>query len=106
MIDLFFWTYTLLAPLQEFLMRGVLQSSVERILSGRHRTAWAVVTTAVLFGACHTTYSVPFALITVGAGLVWGWLYTRHRNLAGITLSHIIVGQAFILTGFWDRLAF
>jgi membrane protease YdiL (CAAX protease family) len=25
-------------------------------------------------------------------GLFWGWLYSRHRTLIGVTISHILIG--------------
>lgn len=105
-IDLFFWTYLLVAPLQEFIMRGVLQSSIERILTGKYKIFWTVLTTSFLFGALHSIYSFQFGIVSLCAGILWGWLFIRHRNLVGVSISHVIIGHTFILLEFWEFLAF
>jgi len=103
---LFFYTFIFSAPLQEFLARGVLQSSAERILMGKYKVVWSVVSISLIFGAIHTVFSLPFALLTFFVSLLWGWLYTRHHTLIGVSISHLFMGLAFILSGFWEILAF
>jgi len=98
--NIFFWTYFIAAPAQEFIARGVFQGSVERTMSGRFRSIWAIVTTSVLFGVFHTFYSVPLALISILASLIWGWLYARHGTLIGVSISHFLIGNALVLLEF------
>jgi len=104
-IDTIFWVYLLVAPFQEFVARGVLQSSISRLLYGRHATLWAIVTTSVLFGVTHTFYSLPLALTTTAASLFWGWLYSRQGTLVGTSISHFLMGNALVLLDFWPYLA-
>jgi membrane protease YdiL (CAAX protease family) len=99
-----FWAYFISAPIQEFIMRGVLQSSAERILMGRGRKFWAVLAISLIFGSLHTFYSFPFAVMTFAAGLLWGWMYMRHRTLVGVSLCHLLLGQAVFLLGFLELL--
>jgi len=101
---LFLYLYVVNAPVQEFLARGVLQSSIGRILMGKQRMFWAVVSTSLIFGMLHTVYSLPVALITLLASLLWGWLYVRHQTIAGVSVCHLLVGLAAILLGYWDLL--
>ncbi len=103
---LFLYTYIISAPLQEFLIRGVIQSSTELILLGKGKVFWSVVAVSLIFGAIHTVYSLPFALMTFSISLLWGWLYARHHNLIGVVICHLLMGLAFILLGFWEIIAF
>ncbi len=104
--DMFFFLYLVFAPVQEFLTRGVFQSAIERILTGPHATRMAIITTSLLFSAVHTTFSLPFALVSLFASLYWGHLFARYRTLAGPALSHVMLGVLFMLFGFWEPLAF
>ncbi len=103
---LFFYTFILSAPLQEFLIRGVLQSSAGWILMGRRKVFWSVVSVSLIFGATHTVFSLSFALLTFLVSLLWGWLFARHRTLIGVSICHLLMGVAFILLGFWEVIAF
>jgi len=98
----FFWVYFVSAPVQEFILRGVLQSSAERIILVRHRKFWAIVSISLVFGALHTFYSIFFAMVAFGGGLLWGWLFSRHMTLIGPSLSHLLLGFALFLLGFSD----
>ena len=103
-LDAFFWIYLVIAPAQEFLGRGVLQGSIQRLLVGRWATLWSVVLASLLFGVTHTHYSFALSCLSLLGGLLWGWLYVRHENVIGISLSHIIVGEFLMMIGFWQFL--
>jgi membrane protease YdiL (CAAX protease family) len=103
---LFLYLFFISAPLQEFLIRGVLQSSAERIIMGRQKVFWSIVSISMIFSALHTIYSLPFALLTFFVSLLWGWLYARHHTLIGVSICHLLLGLAFILLGFWEIIAF
>ncbi len=105
-VNLFFGLYLVFAPVQEFLIRGVFQSSIERILVGPHATRLAIVTSSLLFAALHATFTLPFALVSLIASLFWGVMYARHRTLIGVALSHVLLGSMFSLLDFWEPLAF
>lgn len=103
---LFTYTFMISAPLQEFLVRGVLQGSSERILTVKNKSFWAVLGVSLVFSALHTIFSLPFALITFVVSVGLGWLYTRHRNIIGVSICHLLLGLAFIFLGFWEIIAF
>lgn len=104
-IGLSYFTYLFIAPVQEFVSRGVLQGSLERSLVGsKNRLFLSIIIASCVFGSFHLFYSVGMALVTLASGLLWGWLYTRQRNLIGISLSHFIVGNYIGLVGLWDLL--
>lgn len=106
LVGVSYFTYALIAPIQEFIRSGVLQSSLERNLaSQKHHTFGAVVISSCVFGSFHIFYSVGMALLTVFSGFLWGYLYSRHRNIVGISLSHFLIGNYIALLGFWKILA-
>jgi CRP-like cAMP-binding protein len=91
--------YVGFAPLQEFVTRGALQSSLQRFLIGRYVVPRAIVITTILFSASHLHVSTSYALIVALPSIFWGTLYARQGTLVGVSLSHILVGlwAAFIL---------
>ena len=96
-----FYSYLLVAPIQEFITRGVLQSTVERIMPGKYNWLWAIIVSSCLFGAFHIFYSFNLAVLTIGSGFLWGFMYARHRNIIGISISHFAIGNYLVLTHFW-----
>lgn len=106
MNTLFTYTFIIHAPFQEFIARGVLQSSAKRIMMGKRRVAWSIISVSLIFSALHAVYSLPFALITLASSLLWGVLYERNSNLIGVSICHILMGLAFIFFGFWEIIAF
>ncbi len=85
--------------LQELVARGLMQSSFQRFL-GDTRGFRSVVLASVLFGAFHIHFGLLAVVTTVFSGLLFGALYLRHRNLAGVTLLHFFAGGA----AFWSGL--
>ncbi len=92
--------YAATAVVQELIVRGALQSSLEAFLTGPGRRTRAIVVCALLFSISHLHISYLFALVAIVPGLFWGWLYSRRPNLLGVSLSHIVVGgYAFFVLG-------
>lgn len=93
--------YTLFVPIQEFIARGCMQTAFEEFLLGKHRKTLAILVANLTFAMTHVHLSPLFGLLVFVPGLVWGWLYSRHRSLIGISVSHIVVGiVAFSIVGF------
>ncbi len=90
--------YVIFAPLQEFIIRGGLQGSLFWFLSGSEQSRnWtAIILSNLIFITFHAHVSLAFALATFVPGLVWGWLYSRHKTLIGVSISHIILGLLVI----------
>jgi membrane protease YdiL (CAAX protease family) len=92
--------YLVSAFFQEFIIRGVFQSSLERFLVGKYRVYLAIIISNVMFMGYHQPLSWVFPLLVVIPGLFWGWLYFRHRTLIGVCISHLILGVwAFFIVG-------
>lgn len=84
--------YIFLAPLQEFIIRGALQSSFQEFLTGRDKYFWSIFLSNLIFSVNHFHVSMELGLSVFFPGLLWGWLYSRHRTLIGVSISHIIIG--------------
>jgi CRP-like cAMP-binding protein len=88
--------YALVVPIQELCARGILQSTLERLLQGeKRRVSYSIVLANGWFAAMHCHLSPYFgfmALLLFVPGLLWGWLYARHRSLLGIWISHVLIG--------------
>ncbi|MCX4242992.1 cyclic nucleotide-binding domain-containing protein [Paraliomyxa miuraensis] len=92
--------YVIECPLQEFVARGVLQSTLERLLTVRYRTAVAIALSSVIFGTMHLFAEPMDALAVTVPGIGFGWLFSRHGTLVGVTIAHIIIGvTTFFLIG-------
>jgi CRP-like cAMP-binding protein len=93
--------YILFAPFQEFIVRGAMQGSLEGFLTGRRRRMKAILVANLMYAMLHLYMSVIFSLMVFLPGLLWGWLYARHRTLVGVTASHALCGLfAFFVVGF------
>jgi len=99
--DYTYITYLVIAPLQEFITRGVVQSSLQRLLVGRSKVLLAIVITSFLFGSLHVFSSIYLAIAATVTGWLWGWMYYRHKNLVGVSISHFLIGNYTGLLGFW-----
>jgi CRP-like cAMP-binding protein len=86
--------YILATPLQELVVRGSLQSCLEKFLDGSPvKVMWiSILTSNLIFAMAHSHLRLSFALAAFIPGLLWGWLYSRHKTLVAPVVSHIIVG--------------
>jgi CRP-like cAMP-binding protein len=88
-----FILYALHCPIQEFVARGVLQSSLARFFTGKNITLRAVLVSNALFSATHIhVMGGLLGVIVFVPGLFWGWLYSRQETLVGISISHLLIG--------------
>jgi len=97
-------TYLVVAPLQEFICRGAVQGTLEKILDIRYRGFFAILVTTFLFGAVHMMSSLNLAVASFITGWLWGWMYHRQKNLIGVSLSHFLIGNISGLMGYWTLL--
>jgi len=84
--------YLIFVPLQELIVRGALQSSFQELLISPHKTLMSILLSNLLFSVTHFHISIVVGLSVFLPGLFWGWLYSRHRTLVGVSISHQIFG--------------
>lgn len=84
--------YVVFAPFQELIYRGGVQGPLSHFLTGRWRDPLAILGANIIFSAAHLYVSTGLAVMAFVAGLFWGWLYARQRGLAGVSVSHVLLG--------------
>ncbi len=84
--------YTALVPVQEFIARGCLQSSLRNFFTAPNRAFLAVITSNLLFGLFHGLRSFSLAFCAFGLGVIWGLIYERQQTIVGPSVSHMLVG--------------
>jgi CRP/FNR family cyclic AMP-dependent transcriptional regulator len=92
--------YLLFAPVVEFIARGCLQGSLERFLVTRYARIQAIIIASLLFSSLYSYLSPITPVIMLVLGCFWGWLYSRHKTIVGVSISHILIGLWMSLTGF------
>jgi len=101
-LDCAFFTYIVVAPLQEFVARGTVQGTLERLFVGRYSRLMAILVTSFLFGSLHVHSSINLALAALLSSCLWGWMYSRQKSLVGVSLSHFLIGNTAALMGYWN----
>lgn len=92
-----FILYGLHSPIQEFIARGVLQGSLQHFYTGKNVALRAVIVSNALFSATHVhIMNGMLAILVFIPGLFWGWLYSRHQNLIGVSISHLLIGWTLL----------
>ncbi len=88
--------YILLCPIQEFIIRGVVQNLFSRFMNW-HSTKeiiWSpIILSNLMFSAFHGHLASLFVtMATFFLGILWGWMFYRQKTLLGVSLSHILIG--------------
>ena len=96
--QVFFLAYLPHCFIQEFIGRGVIQTSLGRLMPDSKPGA-AIVMTSALFGIYHFYVSVSFAVTTFVVSLAFGWLFHRHQSLLGVTIVHVVLGVLSLAIG-------
>ncbi len=83
--------------LQELLVRGVMQESLERILPDSYPPSVAIIVSSMVFGSIHIHKGIVFM---VGAAFLlcfFGFLYRKQRTIWGLCIPHLILSWALRL---------
>jgi membrane protease YdiL (CAAX protease family) len=86
-----FAIYLATAVPEEFLFRGLIQNSLERLL-GRAGLPIA----AILFGLAHLP-DLRYVVLATLAGFAYGWVYVRTRRITASAVTHALVDSIWIL---------
>jgi len=84
------WSMVFLTALpEEALFRGCLQRWIAgRLGTSARGTMVSVVLAGALFGAAHAGGGAVYVLLSMVAGIGYGWIYASTRSLAAATLAH------------------
>ncbi len=84
--------YIITVPVQEFIIRGGIQTCFRNFFLGPNRVYLAILTSNLLFELLHTVKSLPLAIGTFIFGFFWGALLEQQKSLVGVIVSHVLVG--------------
>jgi hypothetical protein len=84
--------YIILVPVQELIVRGVLQSSFRNFFQGHNRVFYAILSSNLLFEVLHTGNDLFLAIFSFVFGIFWGALFEYQKSLIGVIISHILIG--------------
>lgn len=84
--------YSLFVPLQALMVNGCMQTVFTKFFVGPNNNFLAIVLSNLLFSITHLRISLSLAIFVFFVGCVWGWLYSRHQTIVGISVSHMILG--------------
>ncbi|KTD02871.1 CAAX amino terminal protease family protein [Legionella geestiana] len=86
--------YALFCPVQEFLARGCVQTSLQHLFEGSEtQIKWkSIVVSNLIFASAHSHTGADFALFVFLPGLFWGWMFYRQKSLIGVSVSHTLIG--------------
>lgn len=84
--------YSLLVPVQEFIARGVIQTSLEKLLQSDKGKFMPIFLSNLIFSGLHIHMNFKFAIMTLIPGIMWGVLFARQKSLLGVSISHVIIG--------------
>ena len=83
------WSYFAFCLLQQIALNSLLTN---RLLSLLRRDWLAALVAGVIFASCHWPNPVLVPLTFLG-GLVFAWLFARHRNILPLALIQAILGS-------------
>lgn len=90
--------YALHSLIQEVMARGVLQTSLRRLLDDRSGVR-SLLVASLIFGLFHSHFGLMAVAVTAISGVVMGAMYMRHGNLIGVTILHVAAGIAAFQVG-------
>lgn len=88
--------YISVAIMQEFLARGVLQTSIRFLVKVRWQKFFNVLLSSLLFTLMHLPHGFPFMMGAFAMGIGLGIIYERQKNIWGCALIHWACGYLAI----------
>lgn len=84
-------TYIPHAFLQEFLMRGIVQTLLQNFLDDK-KGFISIILSSILFSQSHLYGDPILFVLTFVLSISLGYIYLRHKNIIGVGIIHSILG--------------
>lgn len=84
--------YAFTALLQEFLARGVIQTSVKHLMRIKYQKLLGIILTSLLFSLMHMPFGFLFMMGAFVLSIALGMLFERHGDLWGCAILHWFCG--------------
>lgn len=82
------YTYIFTAILQEFLSRGVIQTSVKALMQIKYQKIFSIFLTSLLFALMHLPFDFPFMMGAFLLSIALGIVYEKQQNIWGCAFLH------------------
>lgn len=82
------YTYIFTAILQEFLSRGVIQTSVKALMQVKYQKFFSIFLTSLLFALMHLPFDFPFMMGAFLLSIALGIIYEKQENIWGCAFLH------------------
>lgn len=90
-LDFFIILYLFQSYLQEFMARGITQSSLQKFLKDTNGFK-ALILTSLMFAIFHSARGLDATAAAFFGSMIFGYIYLRHKNLIGVSIVHYVVG--------------
>ena len=80
--------YIFTSFVQEFLARGVIQTSVKYLMHVKYQTAFSIILTSLLFSLMHMPFGFYFMFGAFILSLALGYLYEHQKSIWGCVFLH------------------
>jgi len=94
---LFDFTYIITSPLQEFLARGFLLTTLVNINTAKNARHIAVICSSLLFTSLHLYYGFTYMLGAGVLSVLLGYCYMKDENIWGVSLIHFVFGTVGVM---------
>lgn len=84
--------YTVHSIFQEFIARACIQGGLQQFIDGKRSALYSIVLATLMFSSFHLMIDLNFAILTIIPSMFWGYLFSKHKSLPAVAISHIILG--------------
>ena len=82
--------------MQELVARGCIQGSIKKLLNDS-TGGLSIVVGSMIFSSFHAQFGLIVVFATFLSGLVFGYIYNKDQNLAGVSLLHYVLGTIMFM---------
>ncbi len=86
------YVYLFTSFVQEFLARGVIQTSIKYLVRVKYQTTVCIILTSLLFSLMHMPFGFYFMASALMLSLALGYIYERQGNIWGCVFLHWCCG--------------
>ena len=82
------YTYIFTAIIQEFLSRGVIQTSVKSLMQVKYQKFFSIFLTSLLFALMHLPFGFPFMMGAFLLSIALGIVFEKQQHIWGCAFLH------------------
>lgn len=94
------WIYPITVLVEEFIINGIGQESLDRIFEGGNNAYGTILILAIYFGAAHIHKGVGYMIGASVMCLILCIAYRKQKTIWGISITHYLLGMAAKFLGY------